>query len=93
MPLGKISEKMIDEGYAVLQDINAELEQSSPDDAQLMKLSSKFFTVIPHNFGFKKLSDFIIKDTNTVKQKLEMVSYFLCLCYSYKSFKESYSFI
>lgn len=36
-------------------------------------LSGKFFTLIPHDFGFKKMHNFIITTTDEVKKKLEML--------------------
>ncbi len=39
----------------------------------LADLSSRFFSTIPHDFGFKHMSQFVIRDEKTLKQKLEMV--------------------
>ncbi|KAI5311148.1 hypothetical protein L3X38_045615 [Prunus dulcis] len=37
------------------------------------QLSGEFYTVIPHDFGFKKMSNFVIDTPQKLKQKLEMV--------------------
>lgn len=73
MPLGKISKKMITDGYDVLQKIAIELEKSKKNNQVLADLSSQFFTVIPHNFGFQAMSNFIINTPDKLKQKLLMV--------------------
>jgi len=39
----------------------------------LMDLSSDFFTLIPHDFGFRHMSQFVIKDQKTLKDKLELL--------------------
>ena len=37
-------------------------------------LSSEFYTVIPHNFGMKNMSNFIIKTRESLKEKMDLVS-------------------
>lgn len=71
MPLGKLSQKTIKDGYAVLTRIAAVLEGKSRDD--LTELSGEFYTIIPHDFGFRKMREFVIRDTQTLKKKIEMV--------------------
>eukprot|EP00271_Cylindrocystis_brebissonii_P016170 TRINITY_DN3942_c0_g1_i1.p1 TRINITY_DN3942_c0_g1~~TRINITY_DN3942_c0_g1_i1.p1 ORF type:complete len:968 (-),score=323.57 TRINITY_DN3942_c0_g1_i1:521-3424(-) len=73
LPLGKLSRKTILQGYSVLKLIAAELDARAPSMDKLSQLSSDFFTVIPHDFGFKKMREFIIRDKQTLKKKLEMV--------------------
>jgi len=51
-PLGKLSPQQIERGQAVLQKIDAALGAKSVG-AQLQALSSEFYTLIPHDFGFK----------------------------------------
>ncbi|CAD7974904.1 unnamed protein product [Amoebophrya sp. A25] len=46
---------------------------SSSASNKLEQLNSEFFTVIPHNFGFKKLKDCMIKTTAEVREKLELI--------------------
>eukprot|EP00286_Rhodomonas_abbreviata_P026315 CAMPEP_0181301288 /NCGR_PEP_ID=MMETSP1101-20121128/7341_1 /TAXON_ID=46948 /ORGANISM="Rhodomonas abbreviata, Strain Caron Lab Isolate" /LENGTH=743 /DNA_ID=CAMNT_0023406577 /DNA_START=60 /DNA_END=2291 /DNA_ORIENTATION=- len=73
MPLGKISQNMVREGFKALKAIEAELDKPRPVQAVLMELSSRFFTVVPHDFGFKNIRDCVIGDAKTLKVKLQLV--------------------
>eukprot|EP00747_Dinoflagellata_sp_TGD_P100722 gnl/TRDRNA2_/TRDRNA2_168120_c1_seq1.p1 gnl/TRDRNA2_/TRDRNA2_168120_c1~~gnl/TRDRNA2_/TRDRNA2_168120_c1_seq1.p1 ORF type:complete len:406 (-),score=114.97 gnl/TRDRNA2_/TRDRNA2_168120_c1_seq1:27-1124(-) len=73
MPLGKISKAMIKEGYEALQLIAKELEKPRPTPAVLTDSSSRFFTVIPHDFGFQHMSNFVINTKSRLADKLKMV--------------------
>ena len=46
---------------------------SGQGQANLVALSDEFYTVIPHNFGFKKMRDFVLKNEDAVRSKLEML--------------------
>lgn len=50
MPLGKISQKQIDDAYEILNEINENLGNKSI----LLKLSSDFYTLIPYSCGRQK---------------------------------------
>ncbi len=39
----------------------------------MKNLSSQFYSLIPHDFGFKKMINFIIDDDEKVKKKIEML--------------------
>jgi poly [ADP-ribose] polymerase len=58
-PLGQLSRDQIDQGRAVLdqakQLVNAGQTINKKTKEQLEELTSKFYSLIPHNFGFKKL--------------------------------------
>ena len=72
MPLGKLAKATILRGYLVLKEIGEAL--SSPtlvNQTELMRLSSDFYTVIPHNFG-RNIPP-VISDPQTLKQKLDML--------------------
>jgi poly [ADP-ribose] polymerase len=56
----------------VLKEIAEAIAANRPR-SELAALSSRFYTVIPHDFGFKNMSNFVITDDKLVKQKLEMV--------------------
>ncbi|MCO5608356.1 hypothetical protein L7F22_062565 [Adiantum nelumboides] len=71
MPLGKLSKATILKGYEALKRIAAVLEGSAA--GVLERLSSEFYTVIPHDFGFQRMSNFIIDTNPKLKRKLEMV--------------------
>ncbi|KAF8014925.1 hypothetical protein BT93_H0658 [Corymbia citriodora subsp. variegata] len=71
LPLGKLSKLTILKGYDVLKRIADLIGQS--DRKKLEQLSGEFYTVIPHDFGFKKMREFVIDTPQKLKSKLEMV--------------------
>ncbi|KAL4202726.1 hypothetical protein AMTRI_Chr02g265080 [Amborella trichopoda] len=71
LPLGKLSKSTITKGYDVLKRIADVIGQ--PDRHKLEQLSGEFYTVIPHDFGFKKMREFVIDTPQILKRKLEMV--------------------
>ncbi|XP_057838730.2 poly [ADP-ribose] polymerase 2 isoform X1 [Cryptomeria japonica] len=71
LPLGKLSKSTILKGYEVLKRISVAIENQNRND--IRHLSSEFYTVIPHDFGFKKMYDFVIDTPHKLKQKVEMV--------------------
>ncbi|XP_028781929.1 poly [ADP-ribose] polymerase 2-like [Neltuma alba] len=71
LPLGKLSKSTILKGYDVLKRI-ADVINSS-DRKTLEQLSGEFYTVIPHDVGFKKMREFVIDTPQKLKRKLEMV--------------------
>lgn len=74
MPLGKLSKSTILKGYEVLKRLAAALDdKSTSSKREIQELSSEFYTVIPHDFGFKHMSQFIIDTVQKLKKKLEMV--------------------
>ncbi|KAM4022525.1 LOW QUALITY PROTEIN: protein mono-ADP-ribosyltransferase PARP3 [Anomaloglossus baeobatrachus] len=50
MPLGKLSKAQIAKGFDALEDLQAALDRKA-GKAELSDLSSRFYTIIPHNFG------------------------------------------
>ncbi|CAH8294414.1 unnamed protein product [Eruca vesicaria subsp. sativa] len=72
LPLGKLSKFTITKGYEVLKRIS-EVMVGRIDRARIEELSGEFYTVIPHDFGFKKMSQFVIDTPQKLKQKIEMV--------------------
>ena len=74
MPLGKLSPKTLTNGLNILKQIESELKKSNPDRTNLTKYSSDFYSQIPHDFGFKKMSNFIIDTTEKVKKKIDMIN-------------------
>lgn len=51
MPLGKLSKTQIAKGFECLEDIEKELDKTKPNSTNINNLSSKFYTVIPQDFG------------------------------------------
>eukprot|EP00026_Physarum_polycephalum_P008997 Phypoly_transcript_09105.p1 GENE.Phypoly_transcript_09105~~Phypoly_transcript_09105.p1 ORF type:complete len:456 (+),score=85.06 Phypoly_transcript_09105:121-1368(+) len=54
MPVGKLSKSQIAKGTAVLEEIESELNNTKPDHDFLLDASNRFYTIIPHDFGFEK---------------------------------------
>ena len=74
MPLGKLSENTLKAGYEVLKEMEKEIKKKAPNSATLNNLSSRFYTLIPHDFGFSNMANFVIRDLDKVKEKVEMIS-------------------
>ena len=74
MPLGKLSPVTLTTGLNILKEIESELKNKHPNRENLKKYSSEFYTQIPHNFGFQKMSNFIIDTIEKVKEKIDMIS-------------------
>jgi len=70
MPLGKLGKETIKQGYLVLQKIENVLKKKEKGD--LKDLSSQFYSLIPHDFGFTKMISHIIDDEEKLKKKVEM---------------------
>lgn len=71
MPLGKLSEEIINEGYDILNKISNVISKKAKGD--LKRLSSDFYSCIPHDFGRKHMSNFIIKTEKEVQAKVEVL--------------------
>ncbi|XP_063282700.1 protein mono-ADP-ribosyltransferase PARP3 [Pelobates fuscus] len=50
MPLGKLSKAQIAKGFDALEDLQAALDSKAKKE-KLSELTSRFYTIIPHNFG------------------------------------------
>ncbi|XP_056357844.1 protein mono-ADP-ribosyltransferase PARP3-like [Oenanthe melanoleuca] len=51
MPLGKLSKQQIARGFEALEELEVEINKLPPNAAQLEKYSSRFYTIIPHDFA------------------------------------------
>ncbi|KAM0878796.1 hypothetical protein ACQ4PT_034651 [Festuca glaucescens] len=71
LPLGKLSKSTILKGYDVLKRISNVISRA--DRRQLEQLTGEFYTVIPHDFGFKKMREYVIDTPKKLKAKVEMV--------------------
>lgn len=58
MPLGKLGDGTIRSAYNVLNKLTKAIEKG--ERSQYSKLSSQFYTLIPHDIGFEKMSKFIL---------------------------------
>ena len=73
MPLGKLSSKAIDNAYGILSKLMGELEKFNCSKTTIDQLSSDFYTQIPHDFGFQKLSFFTLNSKIKVQEKLDFL--------------------
>ena len=74
MPLGKLSPITLKNGLNILKQIESELKKPKPNRNNLLNYSSNFYSQIPHDFGFKHMSNFIIDTIEKVKEKIDMIS-------------------
>jgi len=74
MPLGKISKSQIQKGFDVLVELDEEIKKDRPSSKTLQDLSSKFYTIIPHNVGRQNMAKFIITEREQVQQKMDMLN-------------------
>ncbi|POI19944.1 hypothetical protein CIB84_016310, partial [Bambusicola thoracicus] len=51
MPLGKLSKQQIARGFEALEELEAALGEQPRRMSRLEELSSRFYTIVPHNFG------------------------------------------
>ncbi|XP_006871190.1 PREDICTED: poly [ADP-ribose] polymerase 1-like [Chrysochloris asiatica] len=70
MPLGKLSKRQIQAAYSILSEVQQALSQSS-SDSQILDLSNRFYTLIPHDFGMKKPP--LLNNADSVQAKVEML--------------------
>ncbi|EAR83835.2 poly(ADP-ribose) polymerase family WGR domain protein (macronuclear) [Tetrahymena thermophila SB210] len=71
MPLGKLDDKTIKQAYTVLKDLLDAVKNNKVSDYG--RYSSQFYSLIPHDFGFQKMSNFILKTEEQVRKKLSML--------------------
>ncbi len=71
LPLGDLSKETVLKGYQILRSIENVLAGTSKES--LEDLSSEFYTNIPHNFGMKKMRNFLIDTNEKVKEKLDLI--------------------
>jgi predicted DNA-binding WGR domain protein len=82
-PLGQLSREQIDDGRAVLDKakllVNAGQTLTKKAMGELEDLTNRFYSLIPHNFGFKKLdtSKLILSDLVRIAQKESDLDVFL----------------
>lgn len=72
LPLGALSETQVKRGLEVLEEIDTEL-QGARRQSELSKLSSRFYTVIPHAFSRSQVPT-VINTPDLLKQKFDLVN-------------------
>uniref|UniRef100_A0A8B8BUJ9 Poly [ADP-ribose] polymerase n=1 Tax=Crassostrea virginica TaxID=6565 RepID=A0A8B8BUJ9_CRAVI len=69
MPLGKLSKTQIARGFEVLEELEKAVD--SKNKKKMMELSSKFYTVIPHDFGRRVPP--VMDTLEIIRQKYDML--------------------
>ncbi|KAJ8919846.1 hypothetical protein NQ315_006375 [Exocentrus adspersus] len=87
MPLGKLSKSQIHKAFAVLSELQQQINSGSPDEVALLDASNRFYTFIPHSFGVDDPP--IIRDEEVIKQKLEMLDSLMEMEIAYNLMKSS----
>lgn len=59
MPLGKLSKDNILRALNILKELSDEVNSKSKSN-KIEMLCNDFYSYIPHDFGFKKMSEFIL---------------------------------
>lgn len=70
MPLGKLSKRQIQAAYSILSEVQQAVSQGT-SDSQILDLSNRFYTLIPHDFGMKKPP--LLNNADSVQAKVEML--------------------
>ncbi|KYQ92097.1 poly(ADP-ribosyl)transferase [Tieghemostelium lacteum] len=71
MPLGKISLKQVQMAYKILTEIQDLIEQPTTTKSQFSDASSRFYTMIPHSFGFSAPP--LIDNKKLLLEKMKLV--------------------
>ncbi len=72
MPLGKISKTQIAKGREILAELDEEIKSGKPNRANLIELSSRFFTTIPHSFGRNQPP--VLSQAEEVQKKFDLLN-------------------
>lgn len=85
MPLGKLSINQLQTAYFTLRELEDAVNDEKPK-AELIGLSNKFFTLVPHNFGLSKAP--ILDTFRQINEKREVVDSLLDIETAYAMMKE-----
>jgi len=72
MPLGKLAKSSIMKGYEALKKLMEEVKGKKRRE-MIAEFSNDFYSYIPHDFGFKQMSNFILDSEPKIRAKLEML--------------------
>jgi poly [ADP-ribose] polymerase len=62
---------MIKKGYEILNGLSEAVEKG--ESKRIVELSSEFYTITPHDFGFKKISECVLDNEAAIKKKLALL--------------------
>ncbi len=69
MPLGKLSKSQIAKGFEVLEEMEDVIKKKKK--GSLTELTSRFYTLIPHDFGRQRPP--VIQDEEMIRKKMDML--------------------
>ncbi|KAJ1148806.1 hypothetical protein NDU88_001632 [Pleurodeles waltl] len=70
MPLGKLSKRQIQSAYSILSEVQTAVS-SGGSEPQILDLSNRFYTLIPHDFGMKKPP--LLNNLEYIQAKVQML--------------------
>ena len=77
IPLGQLSPEVISQGYKFLKNLENIIgntnDKKSINTKEIYDLSSKYFTIIPHNFGMNNMHKFVINSQERIKEENELL--------------------
>ena len=75
IPLGQLSLEVINEGYKYLNELADVIDNKniSNKSKEIYELSSKYYTLIPHNFGMYHMSNFTINSLDKVQKEYDLL--------------------
>ena len=78
IPLGQLSPEVIKEGYQYLNQIEKIIDEKNNNickinTKEIYDLSSKYFSIIPHNFGMNHMHKFVINSPERIKEENELL--------------------
>ena len=85
MPLGKLSRRQMQEAYSVLSELQREIS-TTKNPAKILDASTRFYTLIPHDFGMKKPP--LLDSDEVIKAKTQMVDNLLEIEVAYSLLKQ-----
>ena len=77
IPLGQLSPQVISQGYKFLKNLENIIgntnDKKNINTKEIYDLSSKYFTIIPHNFGMNNMHKFVINSQERIKEENELL--------------------
>ncbi|XP_067841290.1 poly [ADP-ribose] polymerase 1 [Heptranchias perlo] len=84
MPLGKLSKRQIQSAYSILNEVQ-QVVANSGTESQILDLSNRFYTLIPHDFGMKKPP--LLNNEEYIQAKVQMLDSLLDIEVAYSLLK------